>query len=87
MVTSGTFPIVLRNDWTTEGNETLTVQARVNSTSGPIVATSTLTIQDTSLTPIVSISESATSVNEGSSVTFTLSTTNFPSGTLTYRVL
>lgn len=84
--TSGTFPIVLRNDWSTEGNETLTVQARVNSTSGPIVATSTLTIQDTSLTPIVSISESATSVNEGSSVTFTLSTTNFPSGTLTYRV-
>jgi len=84
---SGTFSIGIKNDYATEGNETFTVRARVNSTSGPIVASSTITIQDTSLTPGCTISPSATSVNEGSSVTFTLNTTNFASGTLTYRVV
>ena len=84
---SGTFSIAIRNDYATEGNETFTVRARVNSTSGPIVASSTITIQDTSLTPGCTISPSATSVNEGSSVTFTLNTTNFATGTLTYRVV
>ena len=84
---SGTFSIGIRNDYATEGNETFTVRARVNSTSGPIVASSVITIQDTSLTPGCTISPSATSVNEGSSVTFTLNTTNFASGTLTYRVV
>ena len=83
---SGSFSITIRDDYTTEGSETLTVRARVNSITGPIVATSTLTIQDTSLTPTATITPSTTSLNEGSSVTFTVNTTNFASGTLTYRV-
>lgn len=83
---SGSFSITIRDDYTTEGSETLTVRARVNSTTGPIVASSTLTIQDTSLTPTATITPDVSSINEGSSVTFTVNTTNFASGTLTYRI-
>lgn len=83
---SGTFTIDIRDDFTTEGSETLTVKARVNSTTGPVVGVSTITIQDSSVQTIATITPSATSVNEGSSVTFTVNTTNMTSGTLSYQV-
>jgi|TARA_R100000030_G_scaffold57796_2_gene43509 hypothetical protein len=79
---SGTFFLSIRDDLTTEGNETFNIYARANSTSGPIVASSSVTIQDTSLTPVATITPSTTSVNEGQTVTFSISMTNFTSGTL-----
>jgi hypothetical protein len=41
----------------------------------------TVTVNDTSLTPTYSLSRSATAINEGQSVTFTLSTTGLADGT------
>jgi hypothetical protein len=46
----------MANDLTTEGVETLSFQVRTGSTSGPVVATCNVTINDTSLTPPPSIS-------------------------------
>ena len=55
---SGTFTVTTTADLTTEGAETFTVSVRRGSTSGVIVATnaSAITINDTSLTPTISIS-------------------------------
>ena len=41
----------------------------------------TVTVNDTSLSPTYSLSRSATAINEGQSVTFTLTTTNLADGT------
>ena len=66
-----------------EGNESFQIQIRTGSISGPVVATSaTITVVDTPAT--YSIGQSATSVNEGSSVTFTITTTNVVNGTTVY---
>ena len=83
---TGSFTVTIRNDYTTEGNETFTVNVRVNSTSGPIVATSTVTIQDTSLTPSATITPDTTTLNEGSNVTFAIAMTNFTSGNLDWFI-
>ena len=83
---TGSFNITTRSDYTTEGSETFTVSARVNSTSGAVVATSTITIQDTSLTPSAAITPSTTSLDEGSSVTFSIAMTNFTSGNLDWFI-
>ena len=66
-------PIVA--DSSTEGSETLTVTAQGASAS--------TTINDTSITPVptYTVSASSTSFNEGSTATFTLSTTNVAGGT------
>lgn len=57
---SGTFTVTTSADLTTEGSQTFTVSVRRVSTSGVIVATSDvlspITINDTSLTPTISIS-------------------------------
>lgn len=55
---SGTFTVTTSADLTTEGAETFTVSVRRVSTSGVVVATagSAITINDTSLTPTISIS-------------------------------
>jgi len=82
---SGTVTRTLANDATTEGSESFQLQIRTGSTSGTIVATSsTVTIGDTSLNPTYSVSPSTSSVNEGSSVTFTVTTTDVPNGTTLY---
>jgi hypothetical protein len=82
---TGSFSRTLANDATTEGSESFQIQIRTGSASGPIVATSsTITIGDTSLTPTYSVSPSTSSVNEGSSVTFTVTTTDVPNGTTLY---
>lgn len=66
-----------------EGNESFQIQIRTGSISGPIVATSsTITVVDTPST--YTVSQTATSVNEGGSVTFTLTTTNVVNGTIIY---
>jgi hypothetical protein len=89
-VTSGSFTInsntgsvvrTLTNDKLTEGAESFALQIRTVSTSGTVVATSSnVSISDTSTTSY-SISPSVTSVNEGSSVTFTITTDVAPNGT------
>ena len=54
---SGTFNVTASADQTTEGSQTFTVSIYRNSVSGVLLATSdTLTINDTSVTPVVSIS-------------------------------
>ena len=72
-------PIV--SDKTTEGSETMTVTVQNASVS--------TTIQDTSIfeAPTYRLSSNAASVNEGSTATFLLSTTNVPGGsTLIYTL-
>jgi hypothetical protein len=51
---TASFSLTLANDATTEGPETIVVQLRTGSTTGPIVATAaTVTVNDTSTTPVV----------------------------------
>ena len=64
--------VSLLNDSLTEGAETLTVSA-----GG---ATASTTVNDTSKTPTYSITASSSTVNEGATATFIVSTTNIPSG-------
>ena len=84
---SGTFSITIDDDYLTEGSESLIAYARVGSTSGDIVAQTTVTINDTSLTPTATCTPNVSSINEGSTVTFTVNTTNFPSGTLQWEAV
>jgi hypothetical protein len=70
----GLILVNLLNDSLTEGPETLTVTAKS--------ATASSLINDTSRSPYYSLSVSSPTVNEGSSVTFTLTTTNVASGTV-----
>jgi len=76
-----TVSLILSNDVLLEGPESIIFQLRTNSITGSIVATATsVTVNDTSY-PTYSISPSATSVNEGGTVTFTVTTTNVPNNT------
>lgn len=73
----------IANDFNTEGNESFTFVVRTNSTSGTVVATSsTITVAD--VVPSYSITPSTTVVNEGSTVTFTVTTTGVPNATVLY---
>jgi len=84
-VTTGiaTVTRTIANDILTEGDETFIFVVRTDSTSGPVVATSpTITVAD--VVPTYSVIPSATSVNEGSSVTFTVTTAGVPNGTVLY---
>lgn len=78
---SGTWTITYTTlaDFTTEGSETLTATV---SYGGFTLGNPTLTISDTSQTPTASLSPSANPISEGSTMTFTVTTTNFSSGTL-----
>jgi len=83
--TSGNFDVTTVADATTEGNETFQVQLRTGSTGGPVVGLSnTVTITDTSQDPTYAISGSPTTVDEGSTVTFTVTTTDVADGTTLY---
>ena len=84
---AGSFTINAVADNTTEGSETFTVT--VSKTLGGVLrsdTTGTITINDTSQTPAVpsinSITASPNPVVEGNSVTWTVSTTNIPNGTV-----
>lgn len=82
---SGTFNVPISADTTTEGSETFSVDV-----SGTILSTSlsgstsNITINDTSVdpaTPVISgVGASATNVNEGSSVTFTVYVEDYADG-------
>jgi V8-like Glu-specific endopeptidase len=83
-----TFSIPIAADNLTEGPETMTVTVR--SMQGTNVASTSVTINDTSLTPAVptyGVSATSASINEGESARFTLTTTNVTAfTTLTYRI-
>ncbi len=85
---TGTVQVTIKNDLTTEGSEQFVLQLRTDSTSGTVVATSsTVTINDTSLTPAYSVSLSPTTVAEGATVMATVTTQNIPDGTtLNYNI-
>ena len=84
----GTIIKTLVNDLISDGTETIIMQLRTSSVSGPLVATAqTITVNDTSQTPPVSYNfrPNTTSINEGQTVTWTVATTNFGNGTLYYN--
>lgn len=84
---AGSFTVTPTADNTTEGAETFTASVRTDSVSGTIVATSSsITINDTSITPTptYSVSPSASSVIETQTVTFNVTTTNVSNGTTLY---
>lgn len=89
---TGTFSITTNSDRTTEGSETMNVQVRSGSTSGTILATTSVTITDISLTPSASFINSPniaelTPNNGGLSTSTTLRVSNLgPAGTYYWTV-
>ncbi len=84
---SGSFSLPTVADSTTEGAETFGITLRSGSQSGPIVASTTnKTINDTSQTPPPPSysASSASSINEGSALGVTVTTTNVSDGTTLY---
>ena len=72
-------------DWRNEPNDNLILSIRTGSTSGTITTTSSaVTITDTAPSN-VTVVPSATTVNEGGSVTFTITGTNIPDHNSRYR--
>lgn len=80
---SGTITRTLANNAAFEGTETIILEVRTGSTSGTIVATSS-TVNVTDAAATYSVSPSTSSVNEGSSVTWTVTTTNVADSTTLY---
>lgn len=79
---TGTLAITTKEDGVTEGSETFDVV--FTNSDGQAVATSpTITITDSST---IAVTQDTTSINEGDTVTFTLTGTNFDSGTITATV-
>lgn len=80
---SGTITRTLLLDAVTSESETVILELRTGSVSGPVVATSG-TVGVIDKTAVYAVSESTVSVNEGSSVTFTVTTANVANGTTLY---
>jgi hypothetical protein len=81
----GSFTITALNDLATEGSEDFEVHVKINSAADAVVGLTTITINDTSVAPSATCTPSVSNVDEGSSVTFTVNTTNYPSGTLQWE--
>ncbi len=81
---SGSITRTLTNDTTSDPGESIQLQIRTASTSGPLkVTSSSVTVNDTSVEEYY-ITENVSSVGEGGSVTFTVSTVGIPNGTTLY---
>jgi len=81
---TASFSRTINADNLTEGLEIATFNLHTGSGSGPIVATSNLIINDTSITssdPTYTLSRSAATVDVGGTVTIHLATTNVVNGT------
>ena len=84
---AGSFTVTPTADLLTEGSETATVNIYIYPGQSPadLVATDTFIINDTSTTPASTYSVTApASINEGSSGTMNVSTTNVSNGTTLY---
>lgn len=80
---SGTITRTLLLDAVASESETVILQLRTGSVSGTVVATSG-TVGVIDKTAVYAVTESTVSVNEGSSVTFTVTTANVADGTTLY---
>ena len=75
----------IATDFLTEGSESFSLTIRTGSSSGTVVATSSLiTVGD--VVPTFSVAESSTFVDEGGTVTFTVTGSNIPNGTYYYSI-
>lgn len=75
----------LIEDFFTEGAETLTFNVRkIPGTTAPVVATTTLSVSDTSLTPVYTFIPNVTVAIEGDTIQWTITATNTPNGTQLY---
>jgi hypothetical protein len=80
----GSFPITISADLLTEGTETFAIYVRTGSTSGEIIgASDEIAIQDTSITPVFTVTPA--SINEGSAGSFTVANVG-PNGTYFFTV-
>ena len=80
---SGDFNVNVVGDIITDDGETFTASIRTDSTSGTIVGTSSqVTITDVAQSE--AISQTATSIDEGETVVFTVSTSGYPTGSTFY---
>lgn len=86
---TASFSFRINNDLTTELTESLIFSLRTSSYTGNIVATSpVISINDTSRSvPTYTITPASSSVDEGNSLTFNISTTNVSNGTVLYWTL
>ena len=76
---TGNFTVNVVGDVITDDGENFTANIRTDSTSGTIVGSSLqVTIADVSLTE--AITQSATNINEGDLISFTVSTSGYPTG-------
>jgi hypothetical protein len=76
---SGSFTIIPKADLQTEDSETVSISIRYGSTTGTVLTTATLTINDTSITPTIYVlTPSISNVDEGNAVTFTVTGSNIP---------
>jgi hypothetical protein len=80
----------MQNDFTTEGAETMNCRV-ANYTASYLtnyyVANGDVTINDTSIDPTATITPSSNyNINEGSSQTFTITMTNYSSGSVPYEI-
>lgn len=81
----GSFTVTTTADVTTEGAQTFRAALRTSSTTGTVVAnSSTVTINDTSLSPTYAFGVIPTTLNEGTGGTFNVNTTNVANGTTLY---
>lgn len=77
----------IKADFTTESSESFKLEVRLNSTQGPLVATSpTAFINDSSGNPSFNII-GPSNVVEGESYVYNITTTNSPYSTLWYRIV
>jgi hypothetical protein len=82
---SGTFTLNLANDLLLEGPQSIQIELRTGSTSGPIVSTTfIISVNDTSFPPTYKITPDKTNMNEGQTVTYQVETTGVASGTTLY---
>lgn len=84
----GTFSVTPSADASTEGSETFGIAIATTPTGLEVAYTGTITINDTSLTPaaVYAITPAANNVNEGSSLSFTVSGTNIVNGTYYWSI-
>jgi len=81
---TGSFDISATEDTTTEGTEQGTIEIRTGSATGTIVVTDTFAIIDTSTSPATYTVTAPDSIDEGSSGTINVTTTDVPNGTTLY---
>lgn len=76
--------LTVANDYLTESSESIILNLRTTGFSGTIVATSSVTVTDTSSRPGWTLIPNNYIVNEGESVTYTLTTSGVTNGTTFY---